>query len=283
MQTTKSGQTSVEFLVILSVTLVILISVIILSQQQISTVVQTKSISDAKNTVDDLAGAAKDVYAQGTGAKKQVFVKIPGGYNYTDSSVGNMSIKMRVGGTDYISTLSFDVHGSLPRNAGGQWVWVISEGNRVRIGAAMLEVSKSAISIMTNRNASASDSFYVKNIWNNSINVTITNIWAHDNVSMTVLPQTFSLNVQDQQLEVVYFATTSSAVGFYTGTIKIEGTDGTTNETVLLPVTIEIATSAQAPPLVILQSTWNEIVVRNSTVTKEFELCTNDVTSLTRI
>jgi uncharacterized protein (UPF0333 family) len=279
------GQTNVEFLILLGIAIVILITTIFVSQERVADVWHLKATSDARNSVDDLAAAAKDVYAQGIGAKKQVFIRLPSSYDPTNSFVTNKTIKINVAGSDYAATLSFDVHGSLPSSAGGHWVWVVSEGSRVRIGASMLEVDKSAISIMMNRNSTATASFDVKNVWGRQINVTLTKKWTDGNVTLFVSQTTFLLNDQENKTITINIEASESAVGFYIGAMEIKGTDGTVNETVNLPITVEVVGygSTTTPPLTITPSSWNESILPDTTVIKSFSVCTNSQTRLSSV
>ncbi len=242
----RKGQTSIEFLLILAVAMVVLISAILISQERVATITQQKTISDAKNTVEDLAAAAKDVYAQGIGARKQVFVEIPSGYSASSSFVGNKTIKIKVAETDYLSTLPFNVRGFLPKTAGGHWVWVTSEGNRVRIGDAMIELSKDKIYLIMYSNSTDESSFSVKNIWDKNINVSTITTWTAIDVTMSGVPVAFSLDVDELDIIDLQFTASYESEGLYSGKIEFTADDGAgSRDSVDISIIVEVIPYSQ--------------------------------------
>jgi hypothetical protein len=282
----KRAQAGTEFLLLLAVAIVVITLMVLISQQQIGDVSKIKEQNDARNSVLDLSSAAKEVYAQGEGAKKQVYILLPSSYDPTKSYVANRTIRINARGTDYASLEDFDVHGSLPGTNGGQWVWVISEGNKVRIGMAMIELSKNSIYVIMNRNSSIGTSFSVTNIWNKNISVSQAIIWNNGNVTMSVSPSSgFSLAPDQSQNINLDFSASPDAVGFYNGEIDYTATEGANNDTVRLPITVEVVGfgSGIAPPLTVIPSLWNETMQPNTTSTKVFTVCTNTQTSLSGV
>jgi len=274
-----------ELLVILAIALTIFLVVVYISQEQTSEVMKHKEETDARNSVEDLGAAAREVYAQGEGAKKQVYINIPSSYDPASSSVEDRAIKMNVRGSDYAAVTDFDVHGSLPLTSGAHWIWVISEGNKVRIGSAMLSLDKSLIYIIMDRNDSAGDSFTVTSIWDKDITVTLTENWPHTEVSMGYGPGTFSLSPEDSQPISLSFTASENAIGFYYGWIDITGDDGNITETVKIPVNIEVLSYVieTAPPLNVTPNFWAETMQPGNSTSKNFTVCTNEHTSVTSV
>lgn len=278
------AQTSTEFLVILAVLFVLFLAFLVLSQQEFVGVNTARIEQQARNTVDSLGAAAKEVYSQGEGARKRVYVDIPGGYNYTNSSVSNRSISLRVLNSDFVSTFDFDVVGQLPSSSGPQYIWVISEGTRVRIGISLLSLNKPSIVVTMLQNSTVTDNFDVRNEFTSNVNVTINTSWGSSAVTMTPLPTSFTLSPSVSNTVTLTFVSNPSAVGFYTGSISITGTSGTLTETLNLPVTVEIELPPSgAPPLFIIPSYWNASLLANDNVSKSFDVCTNSFTSVSDV
>lgn len=286
--TFKQGQTSIEFLVLLAISTFILIAVVVISNEQVGGIRIAKEESDATNAIRDISSAAKEVYAQGEGAKKQVYVVLPSSYEANESLIENQSIKIRSRGTDYISIEDFDVHGNLPSTSGAHWIWVISEENRVRIGYAMLSLSKNSIYLVMDRNTSASTSFSVENIWGSEFTVSTNQTWNDSIVTMDRNPSSnFNLGDGEQQTIELSFSAGETAVGYYTGNIYLTADDGSgNNETIRLPVTIDVIayqTRVASPPLNVTPDFWGETVSEGDDVNETFTVCTNDETSLTSV
>ncbi|MBI5046578.1 hypothetical protein HZC07_02500 [Candidatus Micrarchaeota archaeon] len=282
----KKAQTSVEFLILLAISTFVITAIVIGSQQQVNDITIIKQQKDAENSVLDLSSAAKEVYSQGVGAKKQVYITLPSSYEPSNSFVVNRSIRVRARGSDYASVENFDVHGSLPGASGSYWIWVISEGNKVRIGDAMISLSKNSIYLVMNRNTSASTSFAVTSLWNTTINVTSITVWTNDpNVTMAPSVSTFSLAPGATQDVTLQFTANANTAGFYNGEIDYTATDGSSTDQVKLPITVEVVGygTGISPPLSVSPSLWNESMQPNTTVTKTFTVCTNFQTAPTSV
>ncbi|MEW6722951.1 MAG: vWA domain-containing protein [Candidatus Micrarchaeota archaeon] len=238
---TSRGQASVEFMLILAAAIVIITMIILISQEQIRDVSRLKDQNDARNSLLDLSSAAREVYAQGEGSRKLVYVVLPGSYEPEASFVGNRSIRIRSAGTDHVTIENFNVRGYLPGSSGAHWVWVVSEGNRVRIGDAMLELDKNRIYLVMSANSTASEDFTVTNIWVRDIDVTATPYWSHANVSMSGLPPSFSLGVNGTRDVTLQFAASETAGGIYAGSITLYADDNAgRSEDVDIPVTVQV-------------------------------------------
>lgn len=287
MENVKRAQASVEFLVLLAIAVFILTTAVVLSSEQLGDINKIKQQNDARNALMDLSAAAKDVYSQGEGAKKQVYVVLPSSYEPSYSVVENRTIKLRTRGTDFASVEDFDVHGSLPGTKGAHWVWVVSEGNKVRIGAAMLLLSKNSIYVVMDKNDSESVSFSVKNVWGSNISVNPSVQWTHTDVTMGVLPAGgFQLIPEQSQSMDLTFDSNAFAVGHYTGEIRFTADDGLgNNETVRLPITVEVVglDAGDEPPLRVIPDFWVRNLNPGYSTTKAFSVCTNEYTAPTSV
>jgi len=237
----KSGQASIEYLLTLAAALVIITAIILIAQGQIDTIQRQKETSDVLNSLNDLSSAAKEVYAQGEGSRKLVFVQLPSGYDPSNSSIGNKTIRIRAYGTDYVAQENFNVRGYLPDEPGRSWVWVTSEGNRVRIGPAMMELSKNRIYLVMEKNSSVGTSFSVGNIWKREIRVDASVHWPHSDVAMDGVPASFNLTSNATEGINPQFTSSEYSGGFYLGDITLYASDGAgASESAIIPVTIYV-------------------------------------------
>ncbi len=279
----RKAQTTAEFMILVAAAFLIVSIMIVLSQNQFADINRARVQSIAKNTVDILGSTATEVYTQGEGARKLVYVEIPPGYNPARSYVANNTIRMYVNSMDFVSLRDFNVHGTLPGASGSYWIWVISEGNQVRIGNAMIELSKSASNIITTRNATAVDGVSVSNIFGSQVNVTVVKDWPYTNVTLDLSTTSFTLSATQSQPVTLTFKSDSGAVGVYNGKLSFTAASGNTTETISFPITVEVLLppgSNNAPPLTITPSTWNQTSLSNETSQKAFQVCTNSLTSL---
>ncbi|VVC02924.1 von Willebrand factor type A domain protein [Candidatus Bilamarchaeum dharawalense] len=247
----SKAQASVEFLILLAATLLIITIVVMMSQGQVTSVQNIKDQTDAQNSLLDLSSAAKEVYAQGEGSKKHVYIQLPSSYEPTNSSVGNRTIRIRAAGTDHVAIENFKVRGYLPATPGGHWVWVVSEGNRVRIGDAMMELDRNRIFIVMECNTTTTTSFSVKNIWSKNINISTITEWTNEDVPMSGVPSAFSLSTNDIHTIDLQFAAGPDSGGSYYGQIELNAVDETgSSESVDIPVTVEVIACGQQQPTI---------------------------------
>ncbi|MFH0737276.1 MAG: hypothetical protein V1827_01350 [Candidatus Micrarchaeota archaeon] len=281
----RKGQVSVEFLLILAVSITIITIVAILAQEQMGAVQRQKDSADTQNSLLDLSSAAREVYSQGEGSKKLVFVRLPSGYEPDRSFVANKSIQIRVAGTDHVSLEDFNVRGQLPGSSGGQWVWVISEGNRVRIGTAMLGLSRNSIFVLMDQNDSASVSFDAESLWDSDISVNTSMYWPHTEVGATPSEGDFQLSPNGSRSITIDFSTSSSLPGYYVGEMVFDASDGNASETVELPITVQVMGYAfdESPPMNVSPDIWAENLDLGNGTSKIFSVCTNQHTSLTGV
>jgi hypothetical protein len=243
----RRAQASVEFLIILAISLVVITVIALMAQQQITTIQQQKATSDTQNSLMDLDSAAREVYAEGAGSTEQVYVELPSDYQPNRSYVGNNSIVIYAGDSAYADTEDFNLSGSLPAASGGTWVWVMSEGSQVRIiGAAMIQLNPTSIYVQMNANSTANASFTLTNIWTNAINVSTTTTWSSSDVTMSGVPQSFSLAQDTANQTMLTFTADTNATGFYTGQIYFNASDANgSTDSGTLPITVEVTSLGQ--------------------------------------
>lgn len=282
--TKRSGQVSVEFLQILAVSLLVLVLFIAISQNQGADINRAKVDAEAKNAIADITGAAKEVYAQGFGAKKKVYVSMPTDVDPAKTYVANNTIKLNANGNDYVGMEAFDMHGTLPTSQGGHWIWVLSEGNKVRIGYAMIALSRQTLLVTMMANETVAKSFDITNIWGKPIDVTVSENWGHTNVGISLDHTSAHLDDGESSTFYTTFTSNNKAIGIYLSELEITATEGGNTEYVKLPVVVQVvADSKDRPPLTAIPPILNATLNWTQSVNKQFFICTNEVTSVSSV
>jgi len=281
----RNAQTSLELLMIAAVGLVVLVMFIFLSQNQVADISKARVDAEAKNALSDISGAAKEVYSQGIGAKKKVYVTIPSDTDPLFSEVTNQSIRMRVGGNDYLDTLAFDVHGNLPTSEGGHFVWVESEGNKVRIGNAMVELERQVLLLTLLPNESETKGLGITNIWSSDINVSLSHDWSESTASFSIDKDTDSLSVNETTAVSATVISGEDAVGIYIHELTIIAEDGHNNsETIRVPIIVQVLADPNArPPLLAIPPVFNASLNRSESASRLFQVCTNARTEVSYV
>jgi hypothetical protein len=226
------GQAAVEWVVILAVSLIVLFIIISISSQYLSELTQSKINTDARNTVQDLADAAKQVYYQGEGSRRQVFITIPEGVNASRTGIWNRTINLNVLGTDFPVMTDFDVRGKIPTTPGGYTIWVTAERGYVLIGTISLNANPSSVYVhffSQNQSQSSQSDVLFSNGGSSSINVNLTLNFASGNVSASLSNPAdvgFPLNAGGSRDVLLNFSATANSFGSYAGTLYANASNG---------------------------------------------------------
>jgi hypothetical protein len=279
-------QTSIEFLVILAALLLAFGVFLMLSQSESIGVTQKKMKTEAENAVNELSSAAKDVYSQGAGARKRVMITIPFGYEANESFIGKKSIKLHVNRNDYVETTEFELYGSLPSSAGRHAIWIISEGEKVKIGSSMIAADINSINLVMGSNDTRTWRFNLINTWNDTISVSVFPSWSHTDIGLVLSENSFVLAKGSSAPLILTFSSNEQSRGFYPGMLNISADDGTESESIKVDLSVEILSKKprrEGPALMVIPSRWNETLSRNSIAIAEFQVCTNTETSLSNV
>lgn len=277
------GQSSAELLLLFAALLFVLAIAAYLSNQQLTSVSQTKEINKAVVMADDLASAADEVYYQGYGARKRLVIDVPQNVDTSQTYISSNSIVITTSNTTIVADSQVPVHGILPLTPGKHEIWVVSEGSSVRIGYAFISISKGSLFFTIDESDSDSDTFEIENVYDQDINVTLYADWLHSSdVALSVSPNNFSLNPDDSQVITVSVQSFHGSAGIYDGDIVINATDGVSEDSVSVPVTVYVL----APPVsnqsnlsafYVTPDEWSAVMQRGQTIQKYFYVCTNGV------
>ncbi|VVB56797.1 Uncharacterised protein [uncultured archaeon] len=240
---TKSGQVSMEYIMILGALLLILglLMVIFLGQyNQQSLIAQNRM---AEHTLTVLADEAQQVRAGGPGAEHKVVVEFPPTVDLSRSSISDKLMQLYMGGIGDVSRgLTFNVSGQWPARTGRSYMSLYNNGTHVLIRpAGLLAVNVTGIYMRMQAGSG------------NSTNLSIVN---QANVSY-VLGQTLScpelascayggsngtLSAGAQQAPSL--SINSNTNGTWAGWLQINATpaagSGLPNETITIPLTIRV-------------------------------------------
>ena len=132
----KRGQLSTEYLFITGLVLITIIALFYFSIRQSTISVQ---MNQAEETVFTLSNAANSVYALGPGAKKFVYVTVPGGTNTITLTNNEININYYINkqNTDVFAETKADLTGSVPISPGTHRLYVKTlDSGTVEIGVA---------------------------------------------------------------------------------------------------------------------------------------------------
>jgi len=269
------GQSSIELIIIFAVSLIALLSIIALANSNVSGLNVQREKDDALTSVNELAQAVKDVYSQGPGAKKLVFIKIPNGTDPIKTLISNRTININVSGSDIFASTEVDVYGSLPTQVGGYWLWVTSAENFVRIGSTSIQLSLQSIYTQMLQSTTKTESITVTNIGESSIDFSLSKDWNNTAVTLSLSDSIFSLAPNESRTIDLNFTASSSAIGNYVGALNIIGTYGSTAENLSVPLNAEVLVQGGGPQsyLVVIPNYFTDTITAGNSSTKSFTVC----------
>ncbi|QLJ52755.1 MAG: hypothetical protein Sv326_0580 [Candidatus Fermentimicrarchaeum limneticum] len=248
------GQTAVELVVILAVSLLILFVILSLSAQYLGELSSSKSMAEARNGVDDLAAAAKQVYYQGEGAKQQVFVKIPEGTDAQKSGITNRTISLNVLGSDVVARTDFEIKGRIPTTPGGYSVWVNAKRGYVLIGTMSLSAEPGSLFVhffSKNQSQSSQQSVVFKNDGESEMAAELNMEFPSGDVNVTFSNPSdtnFQLQPGESKEVLLDFNVAEGAFGSYGGMLYANSSNGDELAVnIIVDVTSQICTTPSCP------------------------------------
>lgn len=227
------GQEAVEWVVILAASLIILFIIISLSSNYLSQLSQTNINTQARNSAEDLAAAAKQVYYEGVGSTESVLITIPEGVNSNKSGViNNHTININVLGSDFPVTTEFVVEGSFPTTPGTYTVWVTAESGYVLIGTMNLSVNPTMLYIhffSQNFSQSAQSGVNFSNGGNSNLTVNLTLNFPSGAVNASLSNPSdsgFTLTPSSSHQVLLNFSVAANAFGSYSGSVFANDSSG---------------------------------------------------------
>ena len=129
------AQAAVEYLIIVGVSIIILLPLVVYSNEMVINHNEETKISLAKNAVKKIGENADWVYSQGQPAKLGIQVYFPEGIDQSSISNNTVLLKMRTRGgiSDVYQITTGTLNGSIPSNSGYYTVSIIAYPNYVNI------------------------------------------------------------------------------------------------------------------------------------------------------
>ncbi len=281
----KTAQASVEIMIILAVSLVILLFVFSLSNQSITDFGKQKLVDEARVSVKKLANAANDVYRQGIGAKKKVFFSVPTNVDENKSGIEANSFVLNVLNSDVYAKPETCLTGSIPTSYGGHWVWLTARENCVYVGTELITTNKSSIYVTLNQSDSQDANIIITNEGDENAIVFLTLNWTHSDVNVDLNITQFDLNANESREVTLTFTSNSTATGNYSGLLNIGGHfDSGNDENISVPLNVEIiGSSGSTSVLNVFPSTHSETVFAGESDLNSFQVCNSGSSELTNI
>ncbi|QLJ53367.1 MAG: hypothetical protein Sv326_1192 [Candidatus Fermentimicrarchaeum limneticum] len=244
----RKGQGATELLVLLAMIAIVGLVIYASSQTTLAESRKALLLSQARATVNDLAAASSEVYSEGVGAKRRVYIIIPEGSDsarvYVNNTIINVGIRIDSTVTDINTKTTMRVvqGADFPTTSGSYWVPVTAKEGYVLIGSSFLDISPTSVSVEMLPSNSTSTGIRFTNLGPASLNVSLSVQWTHNGtVDMSLNTTNFILASSGDAVTnyaLVSFQTNANTpLQLYSGKIAVSTN---TTESAEIPLSVDV-------------------------------------------
>lgn len=278
------AQSSAEFMIVLGLSIAFFIVLASQANESMNSLRLEKEISDADRSVSSLRDAVNEVYYQGAGARKSVFIRIPDGVVPARTKIDEKTITISVQGNDRFADTVAEMTGTIPTSPGGYWLLVEAGDGYVSIGDALFHTDKSSVYSAMLQGGSAVAALTITNATSGNIDVNLYTIWPHTNVALLVSPQNFTIPANEDVNVSLAFSSTASAVGNYVGSLDINAGNGIKTQSASIPLNAEIIiTGSGGGGLFVIPSLWRTWLPQGGSDSNTLNVCNTKTTQMTNV
>ncbi|PIU02688.1 MAG: hypothetical protein COT55_02220 [Candidatus Diapherotrites archaeon CG09_land_8_20_14_0_10_32_12] len=280
----SKGQSSVEFMIIFGVALVIFLflfgytSTFITSQNK-DTIQKT-----TQYYLNNLTKAANEVYFQGVGATKKIYFYVPDGVDENSVGVENSTVYMDVFGSTLWSKSGVNLVGQLPSSGGGHYLYLRTYPDYVLISPSILVVNKEVLYELMSKSTYLRDPIIVTNFSDDTVDVKTYLTWNNPAVSLTVDTDNFNLVQTEIKTINVDINTTALSSGLYFGNLRIAADFNEFEDVNIdIPITIDVVSgygSGTIGSIVVNPPSKTLYIYKGDTETVTFTVCNISATDL---
>ncbi len=234
------GQTTLEFVIVLALSMIILVTLVDFTTTKISQFGREDGVALARQSLSDLRLAIDGSYAQGTGTIRQATITWPEGMDTTISPFSGNTLRVRAYETDIVEPVIPSVSGTLPLSPGSHRVKITVSDSSVSIGTILLSSNLPSVYLPLVRDSNRTVRITLTNLSSESASVSISNSWSPTVVTTSISPSSGTIYPNEMFSFDFLANANASALGNYGGEITITGTFSSGNETLTLPSNVEV-------------------------------------------
>ncbi|MFH0970139.1 MAG: hypothetical protein V1776_01625 [Candidatus Diapherotrites archaeon] len=235
------GQTSVELLVVLVISVVLLAILIDFTTSNVSQLKEEHAVRLARQSLLSLVTAINQTYQSGNGTVKFVTVHWPEGIDANNTRIVGNTIILRVYQTDIVESAIPLLGGVFVPYVGEQRVKMTSYDSNVTLGSLSFSVSPAAIYLPMTQDSNTVTHLTVSNLSGESATFSYSLNWDHNQVVEIALDANSHLisGGGEAELDIIVSAN-GSAFGNYAGSMDITASFYSGEEWLSVPLDIEV-------------------------------------------
>ena len=278
----QRGQSSVELLMVLIISLTILAALISFTTTHVSNLEKQHSIDVAQDSINRLVREINNVYLLGPGKVREVVIPFPSGIDAANSRLQNNGIILRVYDTDVSGTAIPSLQGSVPTSEGLLRIRLLSYADHVTISLVSLLADKDTVYVPMARDSNESVDVTLTSYYSNDVNVTYTLTWSHTLVGASVSPASQIISPSGSATVDLDFSAGATAQGNYVGYLVANATTKSGTEQLTIPVNVEVFAPANTL-LTVIPSTISLSTLGADTNYATIQVCNSGSTAIKSI
>ncbi|MDZ4256766.1 MAG: hypothetical protein U1C71_04100, partial [archaeon] len=244
-RTKTAGQSSVELLIVLAISLVLLAALVDFTVNQVSRVEKQHAIRLGQEGVQRLIREIDEVYSLGPGNTRDIIIPWPRGVDSSRSRLEGRSIILQVYDFQIAGTAIPSLRGTIPSQPGLVRFRLVSDADSVLISLSTVTSDVDSVYVAMPRDANASARVVFSNTGTQDADTVLVWTWDHTLVDASIGPSVFTLSPGESQNVDLNFYSESTAIGNYVGYLTMNADISGTPESITIPVNVEVFPNTQ--------------------------------------
>jgi hypothetical protein len=279
MLKSKTGQTTIELLILLSISMVALTIIFSIYIDQVNSSFNNQDYFLAKSSVQKIVSAANTVYYAGAGSEIKLELEFPRDVDFSSTGFFGQEVLVKLkNGHSYVGGADINIVGQLKPYSGKNIIYMLYDGNVVKIHYNDFETNRQNVSISALQGQSVSTNFTIRNNSMQEMKFYLDKNFSHNFVYLDNLESSFDLAPAEVKQISLDFTQSSSAQGNYSGFITITGQVNDLNFSRTINISLEVLTKSNE--LVIYPKINSFSSSPLSVQTKSFSICNSSQDSI---
>ncbi len=238
------AQSSVELLIVLAVSIVLLSLLVNLTTTQVFQLKSEQSQRAANQTLSGLVQSINQTYAEGPGSVRFVTVQWPDGVDGNRAWIQGHTLIIQVFDVNIAQSTIPTLTGTLAPYKGEQRIKITANDTNVSLGTLSITADQSSIYIPIPQDSNGIAHVTFTNLSASDANLTFSLAWSPTLVTASVNPLTDTLSANESVEVDINAHATPTAFGNYVGSLTVSANFGSTIETLSIPVNVEVFASS---------------------------------------
>ncbi|MCX6803818.1 MAG: hypothetical protein NTY48_04590, partial [Candidatus Diapherotrites archaeon] len=245
------GQTTIELLILIGVSLTALSIVYEIYSDQLDSGGAAKDVMLVRTTLSRLTNSANALHLSGTGSRASVLVELPSTIVMSESIIRGPSIFVKLSnGNTILSSADVNFSGDFKKSegvyvTGGYYASLYFDGNAVTISYEDYDLSTDTISFSAKQGSLVEKSFSIRNTSPSTAAFWVSSDFSNSpfvTMSIGSDDSSFSLSSGEVRVVDINFLISSSAMGVYSGSINVIGlvSNGTSDSNVSKTIGVSV-------------------------------------------